>query len=45
MEGSGSVQVITDPEADPGGPKHTDPDAEHWYLQYMVKFGKEGLTQ
>jgi hypothetical protein len=31
MEGSGSVQIITDP--DPGGPKpkkHKDPDPQHW---------------
>ncbi len=31
MEGSGSVQIITDP--DPDGPKNydtKDPDPEHW---------------
>jgi hypothetical protein len=34
MEGSGFVQIITDPE--PGGiKKHTDPDPEHCAIKYL----------
>jgi hypothetical protein len=37
MEGSGSVQLNTDP--DPGGSKLTDPDrnAVFFYLRYLVR--------
>ncbi len=32
MEGSGSVQIITDPVADPRGPKHAEyPNPEHCF--------------
>jgi hypothetical protein len=34
--GAGSVLVTNGPDADPGGPKNTDPDpdadSEHWYI-------------
>jgi hypothetical protein len=38
MEGSGSVQIITNPDPDPKGPKTygsrdpTVPDPEYWFL-------------
>jgi hypothetical protein len=41
IDGSGSLPLTNDPDPDPGGPKNTDPDQQHWlfhsaYLYFSV---------
>jgi hypothetical protein len=45
MEGSGSVHELRIRRQIQEAQKDMDPDAEHWFLHYLVKFGKEGSTQ
>jgi hypothetical protein len=47
MEGFGSVQIITDPDPDPRGQKHTDPDLERGspgcVYQQLIQYLHVGL--